>query len=239
MGPFLDNTLILEYNDISQLEKNINEDTTAVVLEFLQGEGGILQADPRFIEALFDLKKKYDFLVVADEIQSGIGRTGKYFAFQHYNVIPDIITLAKGMGGGLPLGAILVSEHLADIFEKGMHGTTYGGNAVACRAGKVVLDRLLNGLLTKVNENGAILKEKLLIAQSHFPDIIKEVRGLGLMLGLLLSKDAAPLVDKLLSNKVITNAASGNVLRLVPPLIVTENEIDRFFNALMNSLSDF
>jgi acetylornithine/N-succinyldiaminopimelate aminotransferase len=238
MGPFLDNTMILEYNNIAQLEENINEDTAAVVLEFLQGEGGILQADLGFIEVLFDLKKKYDFIIVADEIQSGIGRTGKYFAFQHYQVIPDIITLAKGMGGGLPLGAILVSEGLAEIFEKGMHGTTYGGNAVACRAGKIVIDRLRNGLLAKVNENGAILKEKLLIAQSQYPDIIKEVRGLGLMLGLLLSKDAAPLVEKLLKNKVITNAASGNVLRLVPPLIVTDKEIDRFFEALMYCLSD-
>jgi len=239
MGPFLENTMILEYNDISQLESKVNDDTAAVVIEFLQGEGGIRQANKEFISKLFELKDKYGFLIVADEIQSGIGRTGKYFAFEHYGVKPDIVTLAKGMGGGLPLGAILVSDDLAGIFEKGMHGTTYGGNSVACRAGKVVIDRLRNGLLGKVNEYGTLLKGKLLLAQSKYPDKIIEVRGMGLMLGLLLSKEAAPLVDKLLANKVITNAASGDVLRLVPPLIISEKEIDRFYNVLFDCLRDF
>jgi len=238
MGPFLPNTRILNYNDISQLEEYIDEDTAAVVLEFLQGEGGIRLADKVFIEKLFELRDKFKFLIVADEIQSGIGRTGKYFAYEHYNVIPDIVTLAKGMGGGLPLGAILTSEELSNIFEKGMHGTTYGGNAVACRTGKVVIDKLRSGLIDEVDVIGAYLEEKLELIKKQYPNIIKEVRGLGLMRGLLLNQNAAPLMEKLLDHRVITNVASGDVLRLVPPLIVSRKEIDLLYQALIYSMKE-
>jgi acetylornithine/N-succinyldiaminopimelate aminotransferase len=238
MGPFLPNTKILEFNDTDALETNIDENTAAVVLEFLQGEGGIRIAEFSFVKKLLQLREKYDFLIIADEIQSGIGRTGRFFGYDHFGVLPDIVTLAKGMGGGLPLGAILVSEELADIFEKGMHGTTYGGNPVACRAGKVVIDRLRSGLLEDVVKNGDLLNKSLNNLRELFPELILEVRGLGLMKGLLLSFDASKLVEKLLENRIITNAASGNVLRLVPPLIITEKEIEKLYSALVKIFED-
>ncbi len=236
MDPFLSGTKILDFNDTDDLEENINYNTAAVVLEFLQGEGGIRIADKVFVEKLFRLREKFKFLIIADEIQAGIGRTGKFFAYEHFDVMPDVVTLAKGMGGGLPLGAILVSEKLAGIFEPGMHGTTYGGNAVACRAGKVVIDKLRSGLLDHVQKSGDLLEEMLLKVQQQFPDLIIKARGLGLMKGLLLKFEASDLVRDLLKHKIITNAASGYVLRLVPPLIITEKEIKKLHDALIKCL---
>ena len=238
MEPFLPDIGISEYNNISSLENTIDNTTAAVVLEFIQGEGGIMVANKDFVEKIFELKDKYNFLIVADEIQTGAGRTGKFFAFNHYNVMPDIITMAKGIGGGLPLGAILVTKDLADIFEVGMHGSTYGGNALACASGKVVLDYLNKGLLDDVQYMGAILSTTLNEMKEKFPSIIKEVRGLGLMQGLLLSFDASILVERLLRHKIITNAASGNVLRLVPPLIISEMEIEKLKSALIKSINE-
>ncbi|MBI5326521.1 MAG: aminotransferase class III-fold pyridoxal phosphate-dependent enzyme, partial [Ignavibacteriae bacterium] len=180
----------------------------------------------------------YGFLIIADEVQSGIGRTGKFLSFEHYNVKPDIITLAKGIGGGLPLGAILICDELKDVFEKGMHGTTYGGNAVACSSGYAVLQLLENGLLEQIEQVGNFFKNKLLEIQIEFPNHILEIRGKGLMMGILLDFDASLLVEAMLQRKVITNAASGKILRLVPPLIVTESEINIFINELRKALSE-
>lgn len=226
MGPFLGNIKILPFNDMSSLKDNVNKNTSAVFIEFLQGEGGIVEAHPNFINELFELKNKFNFLIAADEVQSGVGRTGKFNFFDYYNVKPDIVTIAKGLGGGLPLGAILTTEELADVWTKGMHGTTFGGNALSCALGKVVLDELENGLMDEAVTKGSYLKNSLLELQGSFPDLILEVRGRGLMQGLLLSFEAIKLVELLLSQKIITNATSGNVLRLLPPLIITKNDID-------------
>jgi predicted acetylornithine/succinylornithine family transaminase len=226
MGPFLENIKILPFNDISSIEDNINKNTSSVFIEFLQGEGGIVEAHPDFVNKLFELKNKFNFLVVADEVQSGVGRTGKFNFFDYYNVQPDVVTIAKGLGGGLPLGAILTTENLADVWNKGMHGTTFGGNALSCALGCVVLEELENGLMDYVITTGNYLKNSLLKLQKYFPDLILEVRGRGLMQGLLLSFEAIKLVELLLSQKIITNATSGNVLRLLPPLVITKNDID-------------
>ncbi len=238
MGPFLEGIKVIRYNDINGLQKSVNKNTNAVFLEFIQGEGGIVEADKEFVETLFDLRDKFGFLIVADEIQSGVGRTGKFFGFNHYDVKPDVIAMAKGIGGGMPLGCLLVREGLEDIWEKGMHGTTYGGNAVACAAGMTVLDELENGLMDDVTKIGNYFKNELKKVKQDFPDLVLEVRGKGLMLGLLLNFDASILVNKLLDKKVITNAASGNVLRLVPPLIVKESEVDIFISKLRESLGE-
>lgn len=238
MGPFLPNIKIIDYNNIDELEKNLNNNTAGIFLEFIQGEGGLRLANPEFIGKIFEMKKELGFLVIADEIQSGVARTGKFFAFDHYKVKPDIITMAKGIGGGLPLGAILVSEKLADIFEPGMHGTTYGGNALSCSAGKVVLKELTDDFLDAVWTKGITLKSSLEDLKNKFPSYIKEIRGIGLMLGLLLSFDASLLVSKLIEHRIITNAASGNVLRLVPPLTITEKEIKSLETALESSLQE-
>ncbi len=236
MGPFLPDTLVLKFNDIEELERNINDQTAAVFLEFVQGEGGIVSPTQQFVDKLEELRNKFNFLLVADEIQCGAGRTGKFFGFEHFGVSPDIVTMAKGIGGGLPLGAILAKEFLSDVWDRGNHGTTYGGNAVACATGLVVVEELFNGVMENVFNIGEYLKNKLFQLQEHFPKMIVEVRGHGLMLGLLLSFDAQLLVDELLKNQVISNAASGNALRIVPPLTITKDEAELFLTKLHLSL---
>lgn len=238
MGPFLDGIKILEYNNQQELENTINDKTTAVFIEFVQGEGGLKVADKNFIDKLFKLKNKFKFLIIADEIQSGIGRTGKFFAFEHYGVKPDIVTLAKGLGGGLPLGAILTTNELSDVFETGMHGTTFGGNSVACAAGLVVLDELEKGLQNYVVSISKYFDEKLHYLKEKF-SIIEEVRGIGLMKGLVFKCNASEIVDKLIKQGIISNATSKNVLRLVPPYIIQQYEIELFIEKLELILADY
>lgn len=238
MGPFLDNIKILEYNNSEALLNNIDDNTAGVFLEFIQGEGGLAKVSNSFVEKLMELKKKINFLIVADEIQSGMFRTGKLFAFEHYNIKPDIVTIAKGFGGGLPLGGILVQSHLQNIFEKGMHGTTFGGNPVACVAGLATLNVIYPNLLSKINDISKYLWNRLENIKDKFSEKVKEVRGLGLMCGLVLNFEANRLVEKLLEKKVITNATSRNVLRLVPPLIISEEDVDTFYHRLEDALAE-
>ncbi len=236
MYPFLEGIKILPFNNIEALKSNLNSDTAGVFLEFIQGEGGISEVDDKFVETLWNLKKRYNFLIVADEVQSGLFRTGKMFAFQHWGFVPDIVTIAKGFGGGLPLGGILVSKELENIFEKGMHGTTFGGNAVACAAGLATITEIVPFLLEHIKSISTYLDKALHQIKEEYPEKVIEVRGRGLMRGLVLSFDASKLVEKLLEVKIITNATSRNVLRLVPPLIITENEVDLLYNGLKNVL---
>ncbi|MCX7908524.1 MAG: acetylornithine/succinylornithine family transaminase [Ignavibacteria bacterium] len=237
MGPFLDNISIINFNDINALNNSIDSETAGVFIEFIQGEGGLQKVSKEFVEMLWELKSKYNFLIVADEIQSGMFRTGKLFAFEHYFVKPDIVTVAKGFGGGLPLGAILVQSNLQHIFEKGMHGTTFGGNPVSCAAGLATLEIIYPDLIPHILEVSRYLWEKLELIKNEFPSYVKEVRGKGLMCGLLLTFDAIILVEKLLEERIITNATSKNVLRIVPPLIINNEDVDLFYNGLKNALS--
>nr|HPI20192.1 aminotransferase class III-fold pyridoxal phosphate-dependent enzyme [Candidatus Kapabacteria bacterium] len=239
MGPFVENCKVIEYNNPEELKKHVSEGTAAVFFECIQGEGGISGISEELVKAVKELKQKYNFLVVADEIQSGIGRTGKYFAYQHFDFVPDVVTSSKAMGGGLPLGAIIAGEHLANVWEKTMHGTTFGGNAVACAAGLATITELQNGVLENVNKVGDYLKSKLTDLQKKYSNQILEVRGKGLMQGLLLSFDASKLVNALIEkHRVITNAASGKVLRLVPPLIITTKEVDILAEAIDKCLEE-
>lgn len=237
MGPFLPNTLVLPYNDIDALESRVDENTAAIMIEFVQGEGGIAEATQEFVDAIWRLKEQYGFLVIGDEVQSGIGRTGDFFAYERYGVRPDIVTIAKAMGGGLPLGGILATEEAAALLEKGMHGTTYGGNPVACVAGSVVVDEVTSGLMHHVREVGEYLHGRLRELHSMFPDLIREIRGRGCMQGIVLTTDAAPFIPKLLERGVIANATAGNVIRLVPPFIITRADIDELHAALTMVLS--
>ena len=237
MGPFLDDCKVIPLNDIVTLIEQVNSDTAAVFLEFIQGEGGISEPTAEFLEVISELRQKHGFLVVADEVQAGIGRTGKFFSFEHFGFKPDIIAVAKGMGGGLPLGGIIVSSELSTLWDKGNHGTTYGGNAVACRTGAIVIEMLEHGLLVHVNVVGNYFHNELLkIKENHSGKVI-EVRGRGLMKGLLLNFEASLLVDELLKRKVIANAASGNVLRMLPPLIIEKDDVDEFIIKLDESLT--
>lgn len=232
MGPFLENKFVLPFNDIGALRKAINEETCAVAFECIQGEGGISMVTEEWIEELVSLRAQFDFLIITDEIQGGIGRTGKFLSFMHYNFIPDIVTLAKGVGGGLPLGAILFHERVADVWIRGNHGTTFGGNAVACAAGLVVMNEVegwaQDNAMT-VGEYLHVCLEKLALA---FPNDISEIRGKGLMVGIVLKYDAQEIVDSLIQEKVICNVTAGNVVRILPPLIIGTSEVDEFIQAL-------
>ncbi|GIV55143.1 MAG: acetylornithine aminotransferase [Candidatus Kapaibacterium sp.] len=224
MGPFLPQMQVLPYNDPDALEAAADATTVAVGLEFLQGEGGIVEAQPAFIERLAALRKRYGFLVIADEVQSGCGRTGDFFAFERYGFRPDIVTMAKAIGGGLPLGAVLVAEHLLGVWQRGQHGTTFGGNPLACAAGLAVLDALDEGVFEHVRTMGALIRHRLERVASTFPTLVRSVRGRGLMAGLELSEDASAVRDGLLERGVIANATATTVLRLLPPLIITAEE---------------
>ena len=219
----------IRFNDVIDLEKKIGNDTAAVFIEFIQGEGGINVVSEEFAKKLLKLRDKYGFAIVADEIQTGVGRTGKPFACDHYSVEPDIIVAAKAIGGGLPLGAILVSEKFEDVFTPGIHGTTFGGNPVCCAAGKVVLKEVFeNGLMARVEELGYYLTEQLGEIKRMFPDDIKEIRGKGFMQGIELNYPGNNIVTKMRERKVLTNCTNVNVLRLLPPLIAERNDIDFF-----------
>jgi acetylornithine/N-succinyldiaminopimelate aminotransferase len=231
--PFLPDFDQIEYNDVGDLGRKLSAETAAVFLEFVQGEGGVVVASHEFVKKLFELRDKFGFLIVGDEIQTGLGRTGKFFAFEHYGVHPDIVTIAKPLGGGLPLGAILGDEKVEDVLSPGMHGTTFGGNPVACAAGVAVLQEVITGdLVKKVADLGTHIKSTLEKMKSEFPSLIVEVRGLGLMLGVELSKEGAPFVDKMRERKILINCTSKNVLRFLPPFILTKTEADRAIAAL-------
>jgi acetylornithine/N-succinyldiaminopimelate aminotransferase len=222
--PFLPDCIVVPFNETEILKNSVSDSTAAVFLECIQGEAGA---------ELQSLRDRYNFLIVADEIQSGLGRTGKFFAFEHYHIIPDIVIVAKSLGGGLPLGAILGNDKVADIFQPGTHGSTFGGNPVACAAGIVVLDELLShGLMENAEKMGSILYAKLSDLHKKYPAIIKSIRGKGLMIGGELSCDCTPLRMKLLERKILVNCTNKNVLRILPPLIITEEHITKFTEQL-------
>jgi len=225
--PFLPDCTVVPFNHVGDLQKAVTKKTAAIILEFIQGEGGIQLASPRLAESLSELQQEFDVLIIADEIQSGLGRTGKFFGFQHYDVRPDIITVAKPLGGGLPLGAFLGSERVADVLEPGVHGTTFGGNPVACAAGIVVLEELMeHGLMARAAVMGDYFKAELLRLKDEFPKLVKEVRGFGLMLGVDLFHPCETIVATLRERGILVNCTEQTVLRFLPPLIIRKEHID-------------
>lgn len=236
-GPFLDHCRIVEFNNPSALRAAANEETTAVMLEFIQGEGGIRPVSMEFAVTLAELSKQFGFLVIADEIQSGTGRTGKFFSFEHYPVRPDMVTLAKPIGGGLPLGAILATETVASVLEPGMHGTTFGGNPVACAAGIAVLEEIAEKhLVARASSLGALLLAGLQGLAAEFPGLVKEVRGYGLMAGMELDRPGETVVDGMRKKHILINCTDSTVLRLLPPLVITEAHVQETLSALREVL---
>ena len=238
MGPFIDDVKILEFNSVENLETQIDENTAAIFIEFIQGSGGLTVADPEWVTKISELQEKYNFLIIADEVQSGLGRTGKFFSYEHFDVKPDIVTLAKGLGGGIPIGAILLNEKTSKLLGAGQHGTTFGGNALACATGLVVLKKLNEGLQTDINRISAYLKKKLQELILKYPDKIKSYKGLGLMCGLEFNSPAKSIVLELLNRKIIANSTSNTVLRLVPPYIIDRLMVDRLIKELDSILSE-
>ncbi len=231
-GPMPTGFMQVPFNDFEAIEKEINQDVAAVILEPIQGEGGIIPADPNYLKALRALCNEYDVVLIFDEIQSGIGRTGQWFAKDIYGVQPDIMTLAKGLGGGMPIGAFLCNEKISKSIQFGDHGTTFGGNPMASAAAlatlKVIMDE---NLRQAAKEKGDWLKAKLSALKKKFP-VIQMVRGEGLMLGVVLEIPAIEIMQKLLKTGFITNATAVNVLRLVPPLNIEKKDLKNFLNAL-------
>ena len=236
-SPLLKNIVQLDFNDVSQIDKNINENSAAVYIEFIQGEGGIRIATQQFVKKLIQLKNKYGFALVADEVQSGIGRTGKPFAFNFFNVEPDLIIVAKAIGGGLPLGALITNKKFSNVFQVGDHGSTFGGNPVACAAGLVVMSEIFEtGLINRVETLGNYFISKLNIIQERYSDIVKEVRGFGLMIGVELKSDCSNIVKSFRDNGILVNCTSENVIRILPPLISTKENIDNFLKIFVEIL---
>ena len=226
--PLLPDVKHLEFNSVAELETEINDKTAAVFIECLQGEGGINPAQAEFITKLNELKNKYGFIIAADEIQSGVGRTGTFNAFIQFGLDADIIIMAKGIGGGLPLGAIAGNKRVENVFTYGEHGSTFGGNPVAAASGLVVMEELEQGLMQKNKSNGEILLSKLNSIKQKYPAKIREVRGMGLMLGVELTSPGQAVVDELMKRNVLVNCTNENVIRLLPPYIITETEIELF-----------
>jgi acetylornithine aminotransferase len=225
--PFLDNFRIVDFNNPKELRNAVSEKTTGIFLEFIQGEGGIHPVSKEFVQQLRSLKEKFGFLLIADEIQSGLGRTGKFFGFQHYDIQPDIVTIAKPLGGGLPLGAILGNDEVSGVLEPGMHGTTFGGNPVACAAGVAVMEEIMeHGLLRNAEAMGNLLMQKLANLKHEFPALVKEVRGYGLMVGMELTREGESIVTRMREKKVLINCTNQNVLRFLPPLIINKQHVD-------------
>lgn len=237
-GPLMEEVSHLTFNSLDDLDK-INEHTAAVFLEFVLGEGGVRPVSKEFAEKLDNLHKKYEFLLVADEIQAGLGRTGKFFAYQHVDINPDIVVCAKPLGGGLPLGACLADEKLADIWKIGEHGTTFGGNPIACAAGLVVLNWLLEGGgLSHIQEMEKVLTVYLKELKSQFPTKIKEVRVIGLMAAIELHESSAAYSNKGLDYGLILNATDETVIRLLPPLIIDKNGLTEMKEKLSKVLEN-
>ena len=226
-GPKIDGFDHFEFGNHHSLKKSITKYTAAIMVETIMGEGGI-KVIPDW--CLRDLKKicvKKNILLILDEVQCGIGRTGKFFAFEHSKVKPDIVPIAKGIGGGFPIGAVLMTKKVASGMTPGTHGSTFGGNPLAMSVGNAVLDQILKKeFLQNVKKNSQYFHSKLNILKNQYPKIIKEVRGVGLLIGLKLFNDQANFIKKLMDNKLLTIRAGENVIRILPPLNVKKKEID-------------
>jgi predicted acetylornithine/succinylornithine family transaminase len=237
--PLLPNIYQIGFNNIPDLIKNIDVNTAAIFVEFIQGEGGINLVSEEYLNELKILREKFDFILVSDCIQCGIGRTGKAFSHEYHDIKPDIILSAKAIGGGLPLGAMLVNEALSTELAPGDHGTTFGGNPVSCAAGNVVLFEVFeHGLVHEVKKNGDYLKGQLLELKEMYPLHIKEVRGRGFMIGVDFNYECNNIVAKLRDRKIFANCTNKTVLRLLPPLIMQKNDIDFFLYNLHESIKE-
>ncbi len=232
LNPLLPGFKHAEYNNLDELKSVITDKTCAILIEPLQGEGGIREAGVEYLKAIRKICDDNDIMLIYDEIQCGVGRTGSLFAYEHYGVEPDVLTLAKGLAGGVPIGALLAKEKFAAAFSPGDHASTFGGNPLATAAANVVMDELTNNnLLANVKSAGAYLTKKLNeLKTAH--NIITDVRGVGLIQGLELNVPVADIINSCIADGLLLVNAGTNVIRFVPPLIVTESQIDEAVSIL-------
>ena len=226
-GPKVDGFDQVPVGDIEALKECIGPETAGLMIEPIQGEGGVNPIEPAFLQALRDLADKDDLALIFDEVQTGVGRTGHFYAYEGLGVTPDILTSAKGLGGGFPIGACLATDKMAAPMVAGTHGSTFGGNPLAMAAANAVLDVVLEpGFLEQVQEKGLVLKQKLASVMDQFPDVFELVRGQGLLLGMKMKVPPADMVAACLEEKLLCVPAGGDVVRLLPPLIATTDDFD-------------
>lgn len=236
-APFPEGFSVVEWNNVASLEAGIDENTAAFLVEPVQGEGGIYAASEEFLAAARRKCDEHGALLIFDEIQCGLGRLGTFYAYQSFNVKPDVVTLAKGLANGLPIGAICATNEAASGFQPGDHGTTFGGNVVCAAAASATLKTILeNDYCSKVKELGLYFTEQLKKLQSKFPDLIKEVRGKGLMIGVEVNGVAQSIASLAFSKGLILNVTAKNVLRLLPAYIITRSELDQAVQILDSCL---
>ena len=228
----------VEYNNIEQLKQVITHDTCGVILEVIQGESGIHVADKCYLQEVMKLCHDYNALIIIDEVQTGVGRTGSLFAYSQFDIEPDVITTAKGLGAGLPIGAVLVKEK-ADVLVPGDHGTTFGGNLMATTAAQVVIGELCgNNLLQHVQEIGNYLKEKLECLKKRKNEVV-DVRGMGLMIGIELSIPARHVINQCIEEGLLVIGAGENVIRFLPPLIIEKQHVDEAVTLLEKVIEQY
>ena len=225
-GPKIPGFDHFEFGNHEKLKKLINKNTAAIMIETIMGEGGIKVIPNWCIRAIRKLCNKNKILLILDEVQCGIGRSGKFFAFEYAKVKPDIVPIAKGIGGGFPIGAVLMTKKVSKAMIPGTHGSTFGGNPLSMAVGNAVLSQINEKLLNNVNQMSKYFILNLLKIKEKYPNIIKDVRGVGLLIGLQLFKDQTMFIKKLMDNKLLTIRAAENVIRILPPLNVKKNEIN-------------
>ena len=238
--PLLEGFDYADINDIDSVMQKLCPDTCSILLEPIQGDGGVNVSSFDFMKKLRDICTKNRILLMLDEVQTGFGRTGKMFAYQNYDIIPDVLILAKSIGGGMPLGAIVSSDDISSVFVPGSHGSTFGGNAASCAAGIAVIDYILNRKLPQRAFNlGRYFTGELLKLKKKF-ELVKDVRGMGLMTGVELEKPVAgEIVERALKDKLVINKVSLTVLRFLPSLVITRQNIDTLLGWLEANLGDF
>ncbi len=240
-SPLLDGFKYAEFDDLEGAKALINENTAGFLVEPIQGEGGIRPASMEFMQGLRKLADELDLMLVLDEVQCGMARTGKLYAYEHYGIEPDIVASAKGLGGGFPLGACLATEKAARGMTFGTHGSTYGGNPLAMAAGSAVMDAVASDdFLGEVAEKGERLRARLEQFIGNYPDLFELVRGKGLMLGIKMKVESRPFFVHLRDNhQLLTVAAGDQTLRVIPPLVIDDAEMDEFFEKLSAGAASF
>jgi predicted acetylornithine/succinylornithine family transaminase len=226
------------FNDVDAIGQAITMNTCAIMLEPVQGEGGVKIPDPDYLKEVRKICDENSLLLILDEVQTGMGRTGKFFAYEHFGITPDIMTIAKGLGGGVPIGAMLATDKVALAFQPGTHASTFGGNPLVCAAAVTTIETLLEDgfILDQCNRMSEYMKERLINLREKFPHLIADIRGLGLLIGMELTRNCDSVVKACLEMGVLVNCAAGNVLRFIPPLIVQKKDIDHLINVLEKAL---
>jgi acetylornithine/N-succinyldiaminopimelate aminotransferase len=236
--PLLPGFIYVPFNDVKALENAFSDEVCAVLVEPIQGEGGINVATKEYLETIRRLCDHNEAIMILDEVQTGMGRTGKWFAYQHYDIEPDIITLAKALGGGVAIGAMMAKTEIADKLVPGKHASTFGGNCLACAAGIAVVEAIeQDNLLDNATKMGEYAKQKLVQLKQKYP-IIGSVRGIGLMIGVQLTSPGGEIVDKCLARGLRINCTNDTVLRFMPAMLVTKDQIDEAINILDGVLGE-